>query len=383
MLTPINDHAQRGALSRRQLLALSVAFVTGGSLAAESAAACRLGLLGQCVLGHDLRRRPWPGMEPLRTLLRSQDACFSTLDGVIKGSRAGAPTRKPDTLHAVDPVVLDFLEDFGINLLGMSNNHVFDLNSGGILDTLDALRARQFTFAGIGRTLAEAAAPAVRRAGAARIAIVSAATGMIREGGAATDSRVGVNEIRGSIEQGLHSDDVLRMTEAIRRTRAEADIVIAYLHEHQWFAWNTDPATTQDWQRDFARRTIDAGASVFVAHGPPLMHGIEMYRGAPLLHGLGSLIFQTRKAPDEHGPENWRSVVAECRFIDGRFVEAQLRPVALAPVGERGPEDFETRGRPTLASGDTAMQILDELAQKSRRLDYRLRVRDGRAVLRA
>lgn len=192
-----------------------------------------------------------------------------------------------------------------------------------------------------------------------------------------------MNEIRGSIEQGLHSDDVLRMTEAIRRSRAEADIVIAYLHEHQWFAWNTDPEVTQDWQRDFARRTIDAGASVFVAHGPPLMHGIEMYRGAPLLHGLGSLIFQTRKAPDEHGPENWRSVVAECRFIDGRFVEARLRPVALAPVGERGPEDFETRGRPTLASGDAAMQILDELAQKSRRLGYRLRVRDGRAVLRA
>lgn len=377
------DRTTFNPLSRRQVLALSVAFMAGGPLAAASSTTYRLGLLGQCVLGHDLRRRPWPGMEPLRTLLRSQDACFSTLDGVIQGPRAGAPTRKLDTLHAVDPVVLDFLADFGINVLGMSNNHVFDLNTGGILDTLDALRARQFTFAGIGHTLAEAAAPAVRRAGTARLAIVSAATGMIREGGAATDTRAGVNEIRGAIDEGLRAEDVTRMMEAIRSARAEADIVIAYLHEHQWFAWKTDPATTQDWQRDFARRTIDAGASIFVAHGPPLMHGIEMYRGAPLLHGLGSLIFQTRKPPEEHGAENWRSVIAECRFVDGRFVEAQLQPVVLAAVGEKGHEDFETRGRPTLASGESAVQILDELAQKSRRLGYRLRVRNGRALLRA
>jgi poly-gamma-glutamate synthesis protein (capsule biosynthesis protein) len=280
-------------------------------------------------------------------------------------------------------VVLDFLADFGINLLGMSNNHVFDLSTGGVHDTLDALRARQFTFAGIGDSLAEAAAPAFRRAGTARLAIVSAATGMIREGGAATEARAGVNEIRGTRDEGLRADDVARVTEAIRRARAEADVVIAYLHEHQWFAWKTDPAVTQDWQREVARRMIDAGASVFVAHGPPLMHGIEMYRGAPLLHGLGSLFFQTRKPPDAYGVENWRSVVAECRFVDGRFAEAQLRPVVLAAVGEDGPEDFETRGRPTLASGDSAMQILEALAQKSRRLGYRLRVRDGRAVLRA
>lgn len=371
------------ALSRRQLLALSVGFMVGSPLVAGTSTTCQLGLLGQCVLGHDLRRRPWPGMEPLRALLRSQDACFSTLDGVIRGPRAGSPTRKLDTLHAVDPALLDFLADFGINVLGMSNNHVFDLNTGGILDTLDALRARQLTFAGIGHTLAEAAAPAMRRAGTARLAIVSAATGMIREGGAATETRAGVNEIRGAIDEGLRAEDVTRMMEAIRSARADADIVIAYLHEHQWFTWKTDPAVTQDWQRDLARRTIDAGASVFVAHGPPLMEGIEMYRGAPLLHGLGSLIFQTRKAPEEYGAENWRSVIAECRFVDGQFVEAQLRPVELAAIGENGLEDFETRGRPTLASGESAVQILDELTQKSLELGYRLRVRDGRALLRA
>jgi poly-gamma-glutamate synthesis protein (capsule biosynthesis protein) len=278
--------------------------------------------------------------------------------------------------------VLDFLSDFGINVLGMSNNHVFDLNTGGILDTLDALRARQFTFAGIGHTLAEAAAPAVRRAGPARVAIVSAATGMIREGGAATDTRPGVNEIRSDLNEGLRAEDVTRMTEAIRSARAQTDIVIAYLHEHQWFVRKTDPAVTQDWQRDIARRMVDAGASVFVAHGPPLMHGIEVYRGVPLFHGLGSLMFQTRKPAEEYGAENWRSVIAECRFVDGRLVEAQLQPVTLAAVGEQGHDDFETRGRPSLASGESAAQILDELAHKSQRLGYRLLVRDGRAVLR-
>lgn len=365
--------------SRRRLLLLPLAFAALPGFAA-GARDLRVALLGQSLITHDLRRHPWPGLEPIVRRLRGHDACFSDLEVVLRGARAGAPTRDPSGVHAADPSVLDCLGEMGINLLATSNNHAFDLGTGGIIDTIEALRARGMVFAGTGMTLAEAAAPAILGSGTRRVALVSAAAGMIREGGAATASRAGVNEIRKGSPDGLDPADVDRMIESIRGARRLADVVIAYLHNH---LWEDEVSRTAQWQRDFARKTIDAGASVFVAHGPPLLHGIEMYRGAPLFHGLGSFIFQTRKAPDAYGPRNWRSLIAECRFRDGAFVDADLLPLGLASLGEGGVGDFETRGRPTLAEGGEGEAILAQLAEQSAVLGYRLRILGERAVLRA
>jgi poly-gamma-glutamate synthesis protein (capsule biosynthesis protein) len=365
--------------SRRRLLLLPLAFAAVPGFAA-GVRDVRVALLGQSLITHDLRRHPWPGLAPIVRRLREHDVCFSDLEVVLRGARAGAPTRDPAGVHAADAAVLDCLGEMGINLLATSNNHAFDLGTGGIIDTMEALRARGMVFAGTGMTLAEAAAPAILESGARRVALVSAAAGMIREGGAATASRAGVNEIRKGSPDGLDPTDVDRVLESIRVARRLADVVIAYLHNH---LWEDEVSRTAAWQRDFARKTIDAGASVFVAHGPPLLHGIEMYRGTPLFHGLGSFIFQTRKAPDAYGPRNWRSLIAECRFRDGAFVDADLLPLGLASLGERGSSDFETRGRPTLAEGGEAAAILVQLAEQSALLGYRLRVRGERAVLRA
>ncbi|HRE46061.1 MAG TPA: capsule biosynthesis protein CapA, partial [Terricaulis sp.] len=79
---------------------------------------------------------------------------------------------------------------------------------------------------------------------------------------------------------------------------------------------------------------------------PPILHGLEMYNNAPLLYGLGSFIFQTKKDEDAYGEPNWESLIVECRFRGGRFLGAEILPVALNDVGVGGMEDLETRGRP-------------------------------------
>ncbi len=360
--------------TRRLLLAGALALgVSTVAPARTKRSGLSLALLGQCLIRHDLRARPWPGLAPLAARLRAQDACFSDLELAILGPRAGAPTRAADTLHTADPVVLDCLAEFGVNLLATSNNHAFDIGTGGILDTMAALRARGLVFAGTGETLAAASAPAFLKTNGGRVAVVAAAAGMVRDGGAATATRAGVHEIRRGVGGGLDADDVERMLLSLRAAAREADVVIAYLHNH---LWETDVARTADWQRQFARRCVEAGASLFAAHGPPLLQGVETWRGAPLFHGLGSFIFQTRKSVDSYDDPNWESLVVECRFEGGRFRGAQLRPVQLARVGADGPDDFETRGRPSPATRDEARATLARLAALSQRLDHRLRV-DG------
>jgi poly-gamma-glutamate synthesis protein (capsule biosynthesis protein) len=372
-------NARRDAvrITRRQALLGALALpMMGSARAGAGARHLSLALVGQCLIRHDLRSQPWPGFAPLAKRLRAHDACFSDLEVALEGPRRGAPTRAADTLHTADPVVLDCLRDFGVNLLATSNNHAFDVGTGGILDTMAALRARGLAFAGTGDSLAEASAPAVLQTRGGPVALVAAAAGMIREGGAATSSRAGVHEIRRGAAGGLDAGDVERMLESLRLAARAGGVVIAYLHNH---LWEPEVERTADWQREFARRCVDAGASVFAAHGPPLLHGLETYRGAPLFHGLGSFIFQTRKGDDRYDDANWESLVVECRFEAGKFRGARLAPVQLARVGVDGPDDYETRGRPSPASRAEARATLARLAALSGRLGHRLEV-DGRVA---
>jgi poly-gamma-glutamate capsule biosynthesis protein CapA/YwtB (metallophosphatase superfamily) len=48
------------------------------------------------------------------------------------------------------------------------------------------------------------------------------------------------------------------------------------------------------WQRIFAKRCAEAGASVFVGHGAPLLQGVEIHRGAPLFYGWATLCSRPR-----------------------------------------------------------------------------------------
>jgi poly-gamma-glutamate capsule biosynthesis protein CapA/YwtB (metallophosphatase superfamily) len=205
------------AITRRQVLWGALALPWAGIAPARARERdLTLALIGQCLVRHDLRRHPWPGFDALAKRLRAQDACFTDLEVALTGPRRGAPTRAADTVHTADPVVLDCLRDFGVTLFATSNNHAFDVGTGGILDTMAALRARGLAFAGTGETLAEASAPAfladARRPGRAG------------RGGGRDDprrrrgdaGRAGVHEIRRGAAGGLDAGDVERMLESLR-----------------------------------------------------------------------------------------------------------------------------------------------------------------------
>ncbi|MNE58747.1 Capsule biosynthesis protein CapA [compost metagenome] len=136
-------------------------------------------------------------------------------------------------------------------------------------------------------------------------------------------------------------------------------------------------AEVPDWQRALARRCIDAGAAVFAGHGAPLVQGIEVYQGAPLLYGLGNFFFQTEKPAGAYPPESWQGVIADCTFEGGRCREVRLVSLTLNEVGLNGPDDMETRGLPALASGAEARTILDRVARRSRRFGIRIDTSSG------
>jgi poly-gamma-glutamate synthesis protein (capsule biosynthesis protein) len=332
-------------------------------------------LLGQALIQQDLCAQGWPGRAGLAALLARGDVVFTDLETAIDTPGGGAPTRQGEVLHAAPPVVLDCLKGLGVSLVNTGNNHAWDLGTAGIAATLTALDARRIHHAGSGADLASASAAGVQSTPYGKVSLVAVAAGAIREGAAATDTRPGVAELRRGIDGVLDSADVARTLDAIRLARRRGETVIACLHNHYW---EKDPAITPAWQRVFARQCVDAGAGIFVAHGPPLLQGIERYKGAPLLHGLGSLIFQTRKT--SYGPEAWQSLIVDARFRNGAFVQGTAIPVALDPSRSTSDAEF-TSGVPSIATGAQSRDICRRVVELSAGMGIGLAVGAGTIAL--
>lgn len=340
----------------------------------------RVMVLGQALIQHDRCGDRWPDFAVLSAMLARADLCFTDLETALGGPLAEAPTREGVFLHAADPTVLDRLKKLSISLVATANNHVWDLGSGGVVGTLAALDARGFSHAGSGADLNAAAAPTYRRTANGTVGLVAAASGAIRDGAAAKVTRPGVNELRRDAEGVLDPTDVARILEAIAKSARHAEIVLAYHHNHILEDGGRRPP---DWQREFAHFCIDAGASIYVSHGAPRLHGIEIYRGRPIFYDLGNLIFQTATAEGYYDDAVWQSVVAECRFADGRLHEVTLTPLQLNARGISGAGDLATRGWPSIAHDASASAILDRLAELSRPFGTVLERADETAFIRA
>lgn len=341
--------------------------LTAAGLAAPALASprsiLRVSLLGQALIEHAPTDREWPGRRAVAAQLARAEAVFTNLETVIKGPNAGAPTRELLTLHAAEPEVLDALKSVHVNLLATANNHAFDLGAGGIVDTVSAIRQAGLASAGSGETLDMASSPAQVLSRSGATAVVAFATGKIRPGGAATPDHAGVNELRRDPSGQPLVEDVTRILNAIAVARRSANVVLAYQHNHDW---EPEQADVPAWQRDLAHRCIDAGASAFVGHGVPLLQGIEFHNRAPIFYGLGNFIFQTEKPVGAYPPESWEGVIVDCQFVEGRFSQASLIPLALNEVGLGGPDDLATRGFPQLAGRAQSAAILRRIEERSR-----------------
>ncbi|MEQ8205123.1 MAG: hypothetical protein RIA65_03025, partial [Woeseia sp.] len=119
----------------------------------------------------------------------------------------------------------------------------------------------------------------------------------------------------------------------------------------------------------------------YVSHGAPLLHGIEMFQGKPLLHSLGSLVFHSRTEPGYYVPEVWQSAIVQLAYDDGGLLQLEVVPVGLNEMGDDATRHLETRGRPRIATGAEAQRILERLQRISADLGTHLRIDDGKAYL--
>lgn len=420
-----------------------------------------LALTGDSIITRRLSVYEEPEYLKLIEMIRGADAAFTNLEILFHDYEPYPMAVSGGTWMRADPSLVNDLVWAGFDLLARANNHTGDYGVGAQRLTTKYVREAGLVDAGVGESLAEAREAKFLETPRARIALISISSSFAGHmaAGRSRDNvppRPGLNPLRYEIEYVLPSSEFesqkaiaeslgefkdmdgfprnydeskpdtfkmfgkqfVRGDEPSIRTTADAkdvkeiaavvnnasrlaDLTIVTIHAHEWKGARETPA---DFLPVFARQMMDAGADVFVGHGPHVLRGIEIYDGKPIFYSLGDFLFQNetllrlpsdnyeryhldedkhvadfnavRYDNDSTGfpalPEIWEAVVALPTWKNGKVSEIKLVPISL---GHGLPPSV--RGRPILADRQLSEKIIADLQERSAPFGTEITFRGG------
>lgn len=174
---------------------------------------------------------------------------------------------------------------YGVDAVGLANNHVYDFGAPGMVDTFAALKKYGIASFGAGMDGNDAATPLVRvfKVGAREITIAVIA---------GFERRKSYEEFgfyAGQQSPGVSPIDIERFAAQIRELKRQTPgiFVISYAHWGSNYAWRTPEQQKQ------AQAMIDAGADLVIGHHGHMMQELESYKGKWIAYGLGNFIFNS------------------------------------------------------------------------------------------
>ena len=410
-----------------------------------------MALTGDAIITRRLSPYKEPEFLQMLDLVRGADVAFTNLEMLLHDYEPAPAAAGGGTYMRAEPHMASELVWAGIDMVSMANNHTGDYGDEGMRITRRHAEAAGLVTAGAGEDLHEAREARFLETQDGRVALISASSsftahsvaGPVRGGvrgrpglsplrivsGARTMERSLLETLRETLreigqnvsapgqtlnvfgtrivpadETGRepsrpNEDDMAEIAAVVRNASALAEYVIVTIHAHN----------QGDYLKTFARAMIDAGADVFVGHGPHYLTGIEIYQGEPIFYSLGDFLFQNetllrlpfdnfdtydlgydpsagvadfnaaRYRNETRGfPVNrliWESVVALPTFDGERLVELELHPITL---GFGKPSTV--RGRPMLADRELGRKIINDIIERSGEYGTAVQWDEGRGI---
>ena len=281
-------------------------------------------------------------MQDVRDRLRAADLTFVNLECPLSTVQGHAQPGGSLEFCA-DPSTVQALEDAGVDVVAIANNHGLDAGSRGCEDTMATLAEHGVAYAGGRPEGFEPDEVTYLTANGAVVAFL-----------AYTDL---------SFEHGSMCKvdaDMQNALSRVREARNHADIVCVSYH---WGEEYEKAPTAR--QVELGHATIDAGADIILGHHPHVMSGAEWYHDGLILYSMGNFVFDQRDADD--GRMN--SAIFNLYVTEGKGIDLVITPIRVLPAAYAPRTPTEERG--------TA--VLEELASLSRDLGVELAVEGQKA----
>lgn len=175
------------------------------------------------------------------------------------------------------PENVRYLNDLGVDVAGLANNHTFDYGEEAFFTTLDTLAGAGIPYVGAGRNSAEAEAPLIMRTNGIKVAYVAASC---------AELTIYTPEAGEDSPGIMWCYDDEKFLAAISDAAQRADFVVALPH------WGTEHSTVlEEKQIESSRAYIDAGADIVIGAHAHILQGMDFYQGKPILYNLGNFWF--------------------------------------------------------------------------------------------
>jgi poly-gamma-glutamate synthesis protein (capsule biosynthesis protein) len=229
------------------------------------------------------------------------------LDTLVEGA---PPERLTKTLDCVVGKV---------DLVTLSGNHFYDYGEPGVNDTIAWCERSGIAHAGGGANAEIAKQPACIEKDGVRIGVLAYNCVGSKKVFASADrgGAAGLNFTRGFVPCSMldqvhtrlerdvwelkapqHIDEdcmgfnftdveaVLAFAEDVRRARTQCDVLLVYFHK----GYVHRPVTVAPWERLLSHIAIDNGADAVMGSHSHIAHGVEMYKGKAIYHGLNNFV---------------------------------------------------------------------------------------------
>src|SRR5437763_10741072 len=269
--------------------------------------------------------------------LRAADLVFANLECLLYEPPDGH-TVDHEGFFADPEIAGEALQTGGIAAVGLANN--VNYGAAAITGSIERLDRIGIRHTGAGADLAMARAAAIAECGGLRIGLLQRSSVYWPTNHEASAHGCGIAVIRGhtAYQVPAHKtrpevppmnrpgvppivvtwadrEYLSAFANDIAALRREADIVVASCH------WGLGEDGL-DYMTEIAHTAVEAGADIVIGHGPHYSLPVELYRGKPILYGLGSFSFHTGHGGRRHG--DWIGMLAQCEVTRDGVGAARL-----------------------------------------------------------
>ena len=214
-------------------------------------------------------------------LWEMQNADIFMINNEFTYTNRGIPTEGKTYTFRADPQAVSVLDDLGVDIVSIANNHTYDYGEISLLDTLDTLNNAEMPFVGAGLNLEDATQTVYFQLGDVKIAFLAATQ----------IERFDHPDTKGATENAPGVFRCFKETELFDRiaeAKAESDFVVTYIH------WGTESTDELDWaQPDLSRKIAEAGADLIIGDHPHVLQPIASVSGVPVIYSLGNYWFNS------------------------------------------------------------------------------------------
>lgn len=187
-------------------------------------------------------------------------------------------TQAPDKQFTfrIDPSYVSLLQEAGVDIVTLANNHVLDYGADALTDTFQTLDRAGIAYAGAGDSLERACRLVTKTANGRTFGFLAASRVFPVVSWNVENAQPGV----------FSAYDPAKLVEAVKAAQTRCDFLCVYVH------WGIERSETpEDYQISMAHALIDAGADAVIGAHPHVLQGVEYYKEKPVFYSLGNFIF--------------------------------------------------------------------------------------------